>query len=160
MGAIATFDYASWVTLFPEFSYLAEEQLTAYYDLAGQFHANDGSGPVCRPASQANLMNLMTAHLCALMAGGPPDQSGNAQPPREIVGRIGNATEGSVSVGIDNNYPPGSAQWYQQTKYGSMYYMATGPYRTMRYIPGRLAARPGMGPAWQYPSSTTWPWPW
>ena len=36
----------------------------------------------------------------------------------------------------ENLYPPGSAQWWQQTKYGAAFWAATSQYRGMRYVPG------------------------
>jgi hypothetical protein len=56
--------------------------------------------------------------------------------PSQPPGRISSASEGSVSAAFDMNVPPGSAQWWAQTKYGSDYWLAMAPYRTMQYRPG------------------------
>lgn len=156
MGATASFDPAYWASTYPEFSYLGEDLAQSYFGVAGQVHDNTGCGPVNDPGQQKFLMHLMTAHICKMFAPGPTDQAGNTQPASEIVGRISSATEGSVSVQTQNEYPPGSAQWYQQTKYGSLYWIATGPFRSFRYV-GAPIRRPGMGPAWQYPNFSGWP---
>lgn len=144
MGVIVTFNYAQWVALFPQFAYLGEPQAQQYFDLATAFNRNDGGGPVCNAAQQTTFLNLVTAHLAQLLA---PSAAG--QPASDIVGRIANATQGSVTVGTDNQYPPGTAQWWQQTKYGSMYWTASAPFRTARYIPG------GQGPVEPWPYAGT-----
>ena len=76
------------------------------------------------------LLNMLTAHIAALNAplGG--------QPSSPLVGRVSNATEGTVTVATDNQYPPGSVQWYQQTKYGAAFWAASAQYRTAIYAPG------------------------
>jgi hypothetical protein len=76
------------------------------------------------------LLNMVTAHIAALNA----PLNGQASSP--LVGRINSATEGSVSVGTQLDMPPGSAQWFAQTKYGLAYWQATAQFRTMRYVPG------------------------
>jgi hypothetical protein len=77
---------------------------------------------------------MVTAHIAALNApiGG--------QPSSPLVGRINNATEGTISVQTQMDYPAGSAQWFVQTKYGAAYWAATAGFRTMRYLgPGQQA---------------------
>jgi len=129
MGVIVSFDYQAWITRYPEFAYLSEPLVMEYYQEAIIFHRNDGGGPVRDPAAQLVYINMMVAHIAALNA---PTANGAAA--SNLVGRISTASEGSVSVGTENPYPPGSASWYQQTKYGSAYWNATKPYRTARYI--------------------------
>lgn len=131
MGVVVTFDPTTWKALWsPTFDYLSDDQATQYFNLATAIHRNDGGGPVVVAAQQTNLLNLITAHMVALFA---PKANGAAASP--LVGRISDATEGSVSVSVQNEYPPGTAQWFQQTQYGSMYWVASAPFRTMRYIP-------------------------
>lgn len=128
MGAIATFDYAAWLVLYPEFSNVTEPQADMSFDLATLFLRNDGTGEVCKESAQLALLNMLTAHIAFIGYG--DNKSGGAS---GLVGRISGATEGSVSVQTENQYPPGSAQWFQQTKYGAMYWQATAAFRTMRY---------------------------
>jgi hypothetical protein len=73
---------------------------------------------------------MLVAHIAVLNAAQP---KAGGQPMQPLVGRISGATEGSVSVQIQNDYPPGTAQWFQSTRYGSAYFAATAGYRTMRY---------------------------
>ena len=130
MGVAVTFDYASWAATFPQFAYLSQGQAQGYFDLAGQFCRHDGGGPVSSAAIQANLMNLATAHVAQLFA---PTSTG--QNPPTIVGRISNASEGSVSVATQYDAPQ-AASWWLQTPFGAAWWEATRGYRTMRYVPG------------------------
>ena len=132
MGVIITFNYPAWLAMFPEFTQINAAQATMYFNLATQYCRNDGSGPVQDTNTQTNLLNLMTAHIAKLMG---PEKSGGR--PSSIVGHITNASEGSVSVATENNYPPGTSQWFQQTSYGAAFWQASSVFRTMRYMPGR-----------------------
>jgi signal transduction histidine kinase len=66
-----------------------------------------------------------------------------------LVGRINSATTGSVTVASENNYPPGSAQWWQTTKYGAMFWAATAGFRTFRYSACPTIV-PGARPFWPW----------
>ena len=128
-----TFDYSAWVGIYPEFSSVPQAQVINYFDLATQFCSNR-LGPVQTTVELTRLLYLLTAHITALF--------GTQTDPNGLVGRINSATEGSVTVQTENEYPPGSAQWYQQTKYGAMYWAMTVKFRTMRY---RVPFRPKLG---------------
>lgn len=137
--SIVTFNYAGWIAKFPEFSGINAGQAQGYFDQAGMYLDNYGGGPpICVDAQKMMLMDLVTAHIAWLFSArdcnGNPASSGSPAPP--IVGRISSASEGSVSVSTENQYPPGSAQWWQQTKYGSAYWAMTAAYRTFQYVPG------------------------
>lgn len=131
MGVQIAFNYQAWVARFPEFADVAQPLVQEYFNEATIFHANDGSGPVGNPVIQTVLMNLATAHICKLNA------PLRGEPSPDAVGRVSNASEGSVSVGLQMDLPPGSAQWWAQTKYGAAYWAAAAPFRMMRYKRGR-----------------------
>lgn len=142
MGVVIAFSYANWVARYPEFAAIAQPTVEQYFAEATIYHSNNGSGPVDDPTVQSALLNMVTAHVAARYSqsqGSPVP--GQPQDANSVVGRISNASEGSVSVQTENQYPPGSAQWWQQTKYGSDYWNATKAYRTMRYraSPGRFS---------------------
>jgi len=143
MGVIVNFDYTTWVTRYPEFASpggaqpVAESLAQQYFNEATIYQANNGAGPVSNATTQLTLLNMLTAHIAALNAA-----SAGGVPASPIVGRVNTASEGSVSVGAENNYPPGTVQWYQQTKYGSAWWAATAQYRTMRYRPGPVMGVP------------------
>ena len=88
------------------------------------------------------LLGMVTAHIAALNA----PLSGH--PASTLVGRISSATEGSVTVATQNDYPPGTAQWWQQTKYGAAFWAASAQFRTARYVHGPRAQYNGFGPRW------------
>lgn len=135
MGVQVTFDYNTWRLRYPEFINIDKALVELYSVEAMLYHANDGSGPVSNTDVQQLLLGMVTAHICQLNApklGQPNNDTGSPQ----LVGGIVNATEGSVSVQTQNDYPPGTVQWWQQTKYGSGYWTATAHYRTMLYRPG------------------------
>ena len=133
MGVIVTFNYATWVQLFPQFAYLNITQAQLYWSLATQVHRNDGGGPITDPETQTNLLNLATAHIVQLFAPNPTNTGFNRDP--NVVGRITNASEGSVSVATEMTLPPNAnASWWNQTQPGSLYWLVSAPFRTMRYI--------------------------
>lgn len=130
MGVQVTFDYTAWVAIYPMFASLTETQVVdGALPIAELYCRNDGCGPVTKAAIQTNLLNLMVAHICQLMYGV------NGQSPSPLVGRMSSATEGSVSVSTEFPTTPTNA-WYMQTPFGAMFWTASAPYRTMRYIPG------------------------
>lgn len=131
MGVIVAFDYNSFTARYPEFIPVPQMLVQAYWTEATIYCRNDGGGPIQDAASQGILLNMLTAHICKLNAA----INGIESP--QTVGRISNATEGSVSVGLAYEMP-GTAAWYAQTKYGAAYWAATAPYRTMRYLPGDM----------------------
>lgn len=130
MGVQISFNYDAWTLLFPQFSNLNETQVTTLVlPLAEQYCRNDGGGPVSTAATQTNLLNLMVAHVAQLLFGS------TTQPLSPLVGRISNASEGSVSAGTDFPTTPTNA-WFLQTPFGAAFWQACAPYRTMRYLPG------------------------
>jgi hypothetical protein len=140
-GAIATLNYPQWIQLFPQFATNPGQAVVQmYYDLAGSvWLRNDGTGPVTDPNLQANLMNLLTAHVTTLFSG--PD--GND--PSGLVGRISSANEGSVSVSTEYESTMNSA-WFVQTAAGSAFWQATAAFRSFpAYIPGPTRFGNGIG---------------
>lgn len=124
-GAV-TFDLSGFRATYPEFAAVPDALLNQYFLLAEVYLNNTGCSPVTNLVTRSLLLNMLVAHLCALAA------RGSAGP----VGRISNASEGSVSVGIDMPAGSPSSAWFMQTRYGAMYWQATAPYRTFRYVPG------------------------
>lgn len=143
MGAVAVFNYAKWIAMYPEFNnagilVVSEAQAQGYFDVSTIYWRNDGTGPVTDPVIQLALLNMLTAHMAARYAASVGGAAASS-----LVGRIGNATEGSVSVGIDLNADPGSEQWFVQTKYGFDFWQATAAFRMMRYRPlNKVVANP------------------
>lgn len=129
-----TFDYKTWVARYPEFTGVPQELAQLYFNEAGLYCANESCNPAY-PSILPTLLNQLTAHIAWLNAprgaNGQPAAAG--QPASPLVGRINSASEGSVSVSVENSFEPGTPQWFQQTKYGAAYWAATAQYRTMHY---------------------------
>ena len=147
--AQVVFDYTTWAARYPELAGSVAAPLAAlYFDEATLYCSNGDDAlvpydPTNGVTTSATYLNMLTAHIAALNA------VINGQASSPLVGRISSATEGSVSVNADLAAQPGSAAWYQQTKYGAAFWAASAPYRTMRYIPG---PQPNYG---AYPYSDT-----
>lgn len=149
MGVVVTFSYDAWIARYPEFDPsnansvqpVTSGTAQAYFNEATLYQANNGAGPVCDATQALTLLNQLTAHIASLNAA---NVNGTAAP--NLVGRISNASEGSVSVATENDYPPGSAQWFQQTKYGAAWWQATAGFRTFRNVRGPIAVPAFGGP--------------
>ncbi len=131
---IVTFNFALWIQRYPEFASLSSSLAQLYFNEAGLYCDNTDASPC--PADpttsfpRVNYLWMLTAHIAALNA---PVGSTPASP---LVGRINSASEGSVSVQAQNDYAPGTVQWFQQTKYGSAFWAATRRFRSFVYQPG------------------------
>lgn len=126
---IASFDYAVWSARYPELAGFVDQPLAqAYFDEATLYLDNTDGSIVGDVSRRAVLLNMITAHIAQLNA--PID--GKSSSP--LVGRITNATQGSVSVAVDYGAQSASAQFWIATKYGAAYWAAMAQYRTFRYI--------------------------
>lgn len=131
MENVVSFDYSSWALRYPELAASVPQPLAQqYFNEATLYCDNTPCSIVTDLTMRAMLLNMVTAHIAALNA----PLNGQASSP--LVGRINTATEGSVSVGTQLDMPPGSAQWFAQTKYGLSFWQATAQFRSMRYVPG------------------------
>lgn len=125
-----TFDPAAFVQAFPAFATVPQAALTANFALACLQLNNSCGSVVCDAPTRAQLLNLLVAHITALLNGA------NGQPPQGVVGRIAQASEGSVSVSAEWAASVSSSEaYYIQTPWGAAYWQATLPYRTARYVP-------------------------
>ena len=142
MGAIAQFNWTNWSAMFPRLAGNGQPFVQIWWNVAGTpaYHANDGTGPVPDLPTQQLCVDLAAAHLVAI------NGSVDGASPNDIVGRISSAGTGSVNVSTQNDYSPGSAQWWQQTKWGSQYWEATAAYRTFLFVPKRRGSPYGTMP--------------
>ncbi len=132
--AAVIFNYANWAARYGELaSWVTAPQAQAFFYEACLYLDNTDTSPVTDDSvggQRALYLGMLTSHIAALNA------PLNGQPSSPLVGRINNASEGSVSVQTENLYPPGTVQWYQQTKYGAAFWAATSRFRSMLYVPG------------------------
>jgi hypothetical protein len=155
VGVAVTFDYAAWLARYPEFIDVDSVLVTDIANnVAPVYLRNDGFGEVGAYGGamvQDYLLKLVVAHLVQLFcvpSSVGASSSGVGSP--QLVGRITNATEGSVSVQVaDIPVVPGTNQpFWAQTKYGLAYWTATSVYRTMHYRrprPRSFEPWPGQG---------------
>lgn len=122
-----TFDPVAFKARYPEFAAVADPALQACFDEAGIYLSNSDK-PVANEARRLVLFNMLTAHIAYL--GGLLSADGRPRP----VGRVSQASEGSVSAGFEY-LAPGSSAWFAQTQYGAAFWQATTSLRGMRYIP-------------------------
>ena len=128
---VVTFSYSDWSLRYPELAGSVSAPLAQLYFNESQLYCdNTPCSVICNLVERELLLNMLTAHIAATNA------QINGQPASPLVGRISNATEGSVSVATQLNINSNSSQWFTQTKYGIAYWQATAKYRTMRYVLG------------------------
>ncbi len=144
MGAVATFNYTTWVTRYPEFSAVTPETAALYFADATLYLNNTGLSPVPLAADQLQLLNMLTAHIAATapsavggggVAGGP----------------LTSATEGSVSATFWTASSMSAYEgWFRSTPYGAAFWQAMQKYFGFRYRPPlpRIAPYAGWGRRW------------
>lgn len=135
---VVTFVPADFRAAYSDFAACTDGQLIGWFGRAALLFSNTTSNPAfCAVgvSGMTTLMYLLTAHIAWLNA--PRDLNGNPAatgvPASPLVGRIDQASEGSVSVHADmGDATAGSPSqpWYMQTKYGAEYWAATAQFRT------------------------------
>lgn len=128
--AVVTFNYPEWLAQYPEFGSVTAGQAQGYFNRATLVCDNTPSSPIRDLCERTILLNLATAHVAKLFA------LANGQLANPIVGRIANASEGSVSVGTVYTTPSTDLEaWWDQTPYGAFFWASTTRYRTGFYVP-------------------------
>lgn len=123
--AIAVFNYATWAAMYPDLATtVTEPAAQGYFNQACLILNNTDGSLVCDVNARLALLNMLTAHIAILAS---PARGG-------LVGRISNATEGSVTVAVAYSGPD-QAQWFLQTAPGAQYWQSTAQYRTAVYAP-------------------------
>ncbi len=127
MGVAVQFNYPAWIARYPEFAAVQPATAALYFAEASLYHRNDGTGPVTDASQQLALLNMATAHVAKLAQAASKEGGG-------IVGRITDATQGSVSVSADYGTTISQQQaFWISTPYGASYWAATAAYRTAHY---------------------------
>lgn len=131
MGVVV-FDPARFKARYPEFVTVGDVVLADYFTEATLYLDNTDCSRVKNLDQRALLLNMVTAHIAAMNGEGA-----NGDGAHPLVGRIANATEGSVSVATQFATPEsGTEAWYYQTKYGAAFWAASAAYRTAFYVAG------------------------
>lgn len=149
---VVTFDFPTFTVLFPEFANVNPTTAAGWFLRASFLCGNETCNPLNGVTGMLSMaLYLLTAHIGWLNA--PRDAAGNPAAtgvaPSPLVGRIDQATEGSVSVHADmgdaNSAFPTQA-WFNSTKYGAEYVLMTAGIRTAHYV-----AQPTIVPGPVYP---------
>lgn len=122
-----TFDPTAFKARYPEFTAVDDALLGQFFNEATIYLSNSDS-PVANTTRRLVLLNMLTAHVASL--SGALSADGQPRP----VGRVSQASEGSVSASFEY-LAPGSGAWFQQTQYGAAFWQATTALRGFRYIP-------------------------
>lgn len=137
---IVVFDPSSFKTDFPEFATVSDAALNRNFTFA-QLQLNNSIYSVVQDEpTRALLLDLLTAHITVLLNGT------NGAPPSGAVGRLADASEGTVRARLEYVAESESAAYYAQTQYGAMFWRSTLRYRNARYVTGNPSQE--FGPSW------------
>lgn len=126
---VVVFDPAAFILLYPAFTSVPAPALSANFNLATLQLNNSCCSVVNDAPTRSALLNLLTAHITALLNGV------NGVAPSGLVGRISSATQGSVSVAAQFNAEDFSESYFAQTQWGVAFWQSTIVYRTAMYVP-------------------------
>lgn len=129
-GGVVEFNVNKFRSLYPTLK-AADDQLNWYFVEATMLLNNTDKSCVKNLAEREVLLFLLVAHMAVLQQRIEGDN--------EVVGRVSSASQGSVSVSLDNGQTTLSDKWYQQTPYGSKYWALTAKYRSFLYIATNVA---------------------
>jgi hypothetical protein len=144
---VVTFVYADFIASFPAFTNVNEAQFTGpggFFPQATILCGNNirnpaigGMGPTWGAETLTTMLYLLTAHIAWTQslkdAQGNPTSTPGLSTGGSLVGRIDQATEGSVSVHADMgdaNAGSPSQAWFEQTQWGATYWAMTAGIRT------------------------------
>ena len=128
--AVVTFDPTAFRTAYPEFTGVSDARATDMFTIASfSILDNTDGSPVMDANYRTQLFFMLVAHMLLILGTSDTPTLNNAPP-----GRISSATQGTVTSQFEYILPPGSSMsaWFNQTKYGALYWMATAQFRSAR----------------------------
>lgn len=131
--AVILFVPADFKTFYPEFGATPDARAVSMFTIAEQSLLDNTTGaPVMDENYRTQLFYMLVAHLLTIFGGGGCGSAGTSNAP---PGRLSSATEGTVSTSFEFDIPSGSAMapWFNQTKYGALFWMATARFRSAQY---------------------------
>jgi hypothetical protein len=148
-GMIVQFDYDTFTTMFLELNGVTEPAATAYWTTATTL-INNWRSPFRSLQKLTQVLYYTTAHVAVLFSQQTESAptTGGSEPPTPLVGRISNATEGSVTVAAEMPTQPASAAWWNQTQYGALVWVMTQTTRQFRSIVGPRRYFGAIYPSW------------
>lgn len=132
--AVVVFDVAQFVMRYPVFAAYNTANpggLQYFFDDATLYLNNTDCSPITDLKQRERLLWMITAHLALLGGAAAPGGVGSTA---TQVGRISEASEGTVKASFDMGTSQGRAAFWNQTQFGAQYWMATARYRGFRYI--------------------------
>lgn len=142
---VVQFNNAEFIAAWPEFTGISPGQNQTAFNFATLLLNNSCGSLVSDANIRMSLLYMLTAHV-GFLINGTNDGAGKITPPYQVVGRLANATEGSVSTGIEYSSEVSQSEaFYIQSKYGAMYWQITSVYRTMYYVGAPLSGPNGPG---------------
>lgn len=130
MSGVVEFNVNKFRSLYPTLK-STDDQLNWYFVESAMLLNNTSKSCVKSLAEREVLLFLLVAHMAVLQQRIEGDN--------EVVGRVSSASQGSVSVTLDNGQTTLSDKWYQQTPYGSKYWALTSKYRSFLYVATNIA---------------------
>lgn len=130
---VVVFDYTAWSARYPALAAVTP-QATAqamFNDASLTLLSNTDNSTVSDCNIRAAMFNMLVAHLAILAQR---DAAGGVN--GGLVGRIDDATEGSVHVGVADYGAAKGSEYFTQTEPGAAFWQAFRPYRQGRYQPG------------------------
>ena len=125
---IVVFDPAAFIVQFPSFATVPAPALQTNFGIATLMLNNSYGSVVQDEPTRASLLNLLTAHITALLNGV------NGEAPSGIVGRINSATQGTISVQTEFKTDSEAASFFTQTQWGAAFWQSTTVFRRFRYV--------------------------
>lgn len=154
---VVVFNAAEFQSQYPAFATVSSAALQNNFNLATLMLNNTCCSVVEDAPTRQQLLYLLVAHLTALLNGA------NGQPASGVVGRVSDATEGSVSVSADLGAAPTTSQYIaslQQTQYGLQFLAMMTKYRTARQFVSAFAiANQNVGTPYGWPGGGITGWP-
>lgn len=131
MGGTAVWNPGIFLARYPEFTaaYNANQaKFASYFIEAGLYLSNCPTSPVQDVNRRLLLLNMLVAHISFI--NGDLSADGQTRP----VGRVSDASEGSVSAAFDfTPATPGTGPWFNQSQYGAAFWQATTSLRGFKY---------------------------
>lgn len=131
--AVIAFVPADFKAAYPEFTATPDARTVSMFTIAAQSILDNTTGaPVMDENYRIQLFFMLVAHMLVIFGPGAAGSAGTINAP---PGRLSSATEGTVSTSFEYLIPQGSAMaaWFNQTKYGAMFWMATAQFRSAKY---------------------------
>lgn len=133
--ATVTFNYANFIAAYPQFNLAAESSLQNCFNQAGLICNNSDNSVVLDVTVRQTLLWLLVAHIATLTGQTNTNYINGTIGQPAMIGRVNNASEGSVSVSTEMTLNANNSAYFTQTQYGMAYWQMSLPYRSFRFRP-------------------------